>query len=453
MSDGEFKINLRVVFLAVVIICLLGALLLAPQLYDNVLGGSYHITQSPFSGHITARMTPGPYAQLFSDIKVFPVSETFFFTQDEEGGVDAKDSKVDASIEVQFSDGSKCKISGTCRVDLPSDPQQAIELVTKYGYTSQDNLENRLIVQVVRNGLIATANQMTAKESYSDKRLNFISDARDQIIHGIWKTKDLITKEIDPATKQEVTVIRKIPITDDKGIVIREPNPLDGTGVKISQFVIKDFNYEEKVRNQIQDQQKATMAVQTAKAMLLKAEQDKLTVEAEGKAKVMSAQYEEEQKKIRAEVEAQKEREVATIQAQKAVDVATKEKEQALVVANRNKEVAALELDAAKLEKQRQIELGTGEAERKKLVMQADGALEKKLEAWSSAQQVWAAAFKDRKVPSIVMAGSEGGNGVDGDASVFMKMIGLRAAQELSVNMGMMGENAQAQPAPAPTKK
>jgi regulator of protease activity HflC (stomatin/prohibitin superfamily) len=433
-EDKPFKINIRVVMLAVVILSLLAALIMAPQLYENVLGGTYHITQSPLSGHIQARMTPGPYAQMFSNVIVFPVSETYFFTADSEGGAG------DASIEVQFSDGSKCSISGTCRVDLPSDPQKAIELVTKYGYTSQDNLEDRLIVQIIRNGLMATANQMTAKESYSDKRLNFVSDARDQILHGIWKTKDLITKEIDPATKQEVTVIRKIPVTDEKGIVIREPNPLDGTGVSISQFVIKDFKYEEKVRNQIQEQQKATMAVQTAKALLLKAEQDKLTVEAEGKAKVMSAQYEEEQKKIRATVEAQKEQEVAVIQAQKAVDVAQKEKEQAIVVANRNKEVAALELEAAKLEKQRQIELGTGEAERKKLVMAADGALEKKLEAWSASQQVWANAFKERKVPTVVMGGGKDGVGSDTDANTLMQFLGLNAARQLAVDLEMKGQ-------------
>lgn len=431
-SEKPFKINFAVVMTAVVILCLLGALILAPQLYDNVLGGTYHITQNPFTGHITARMDPGPYAQMFANVKVFPVSETFYFTADTEG--DTKDSNGDYSMEVQFSDGSKCKISGTCRVDLPSDPQKAIELVTKYGYASQDLLEDRLIAQIVRNGLIATANQMTSKESYSDKRLNFISDARDQIVHGIWKTKDLVTKEIDPATKQEVTVIRKIPIVDEKGVVIREPNPLEGTGVSISQFVVKDFKYEDRVVAQIQEQQKAVMAVQTAKANLLKAEQDKLTVEAEGKAKVMTAQYEEEQKKIRATVEAQKDQDVAVIQAQKAVDVATKEKEQAIVVANRNKEVAALELDAAKLEKERQIQLGTGEAERKRLIMSADGALEKKLEAWSNANLVWANAFKERKVPGVVMGGKDGA-GSDSDAATFMQILGVKAAHDLSLDM------------------
>lgn len=422
------KINMRIVLIAVVVICLLGACILAPQLYDNVRAGTYHITQNPFTGTITARMSPGPYMQNFAHISVFPVSETFFFTSDNEG------TATDDSIEVQFRDGSKCNIAGTCRVDLPTDPEVAKNLMVKHGYMDQKSIEQRLILQVLRNGLIAAANQMTAKESYADKRLNFISDARDQILHGVWKTKDVVSKELDPITKLEVTVISKVPVTDEHGIVLREPNPLDGTGITLSQFTIKSFNYEEKVKKQIEVQQAAIMAVQTAKANLLKADQDRLTVEAEGKAKVMTAQYEEEQKKIRATVEAEKDREVATIAAQKQVDVAGKEKEQAIISATKEKEVAALQLDAAKLVKQQKIELGTGEAEAKKLVFEADGALGVKAATLVEINKVWAEAFKSRNVPSIVMGGKDGA-GTDSDAATFMQILGIKAAKDLSMDM------------------
>lgn len=417
-----------IVALVVCAICLVGSLIIAPMLYDNVLAGTYHITQNPMTGNIEARLTPGPYAQMFSNITIFPVSETFFFTSDDEGG------KGDTSIEVQFSDGSKCKITGTCRVDLPTNPEQAIALVSKHGYTSQTNLEDRLILQILRNGLMAAANQMTAKESYSDKRLNFVSDARDQILHGVWKTKDVIIKEIDPSTKQEVTVIKKVPITNSEGVVIREPNPLDNTGITLSQFTIKEFNYEEKVKKQIESQQMAIMAVQTAKANLLKAEQDRLTVEAEGKAKVMTAQYEEEQKKIRATVEAKKEREVATISAQKQVDVANKEKEQAIILATKEKEVAVLQRDAALLVKEQKIALGQGEAEAKRLIFEADGALGVKANALIEINKHWADAFKTRPVPSIVMSGKDGVS-TDSDASTLMQLMTMSAAKQLGVDM------------------
>jgi hypothetical protein len=311
----------------------------------------------------------------------------------------------------------------------------------------QKSVEQRLILQVLRNGLVAAANQMTAKESYAEKRLNFISDARDQILHGVWKTKDVISKELDPVTKLEVTVISKVPITDEKGIVVREPNPLEGTGISLSQFTIKSFNYEERVTEQIKVQQVALMAVQTAKANLLKAEQDRLTVEAEGKAKVMTAQYEEEQKKIRATVEADKEKEVAIIAATKQVEVAEKTKQQAIISATQEKEVAALQLDAAKLVKEQKIALGQGEAEAKKLVFEADGALQVKAATLVEINKAWAEAFRSRNVPNIVMGGREGA-GSDNDAATFMQILQTKALKDLSADMTLPKQTTE-----APAKK
>ncbi len=247
-------------------------------------------------------------------------------------------------------------------------------------------------------------------------------------------TKDESTTELDPVTNVNVTKVRKTILVDKDGHPLREKNPLEGTGIHLSNFEIKNFVYEERVQKQIGEQQGALMAVQTSRANAQKAQQDSLTVEAEGKAAVMKAKYEEEQKKVRAEVQAQQEQAVAVINAQKLVDVATKDKEQALVVANRDKEVASLTLDSAKLEKQRQIELGTGEAERKKLVLAADGALAQKLEAWTKSQEVWAAAFAKRAVPSVVTGG---GARTDGDASTMMELIGIKAAKDLALDMGV----------------
>lgn len=194
-------------------------------------------------------------------------------------------------------------------------------------------------------------------------------------------------------------------------------------------------DYEERrVQKQIGEQQGALMAVQTSRANAQKALQDSLTVEAEGKAAVMKAKYEEEQKKVRAEVQAQQEQAVAVIAAQKLVDVAGKDKEQALIAATKDKEVASLTLESAKLEKQRQIELGTGEAERKRLVLAADGALAQKLDAWSKSQEVWANAFAKRAVPSVVTGG---GQHTDGDAAAMMELIGIKAAKDLALDMGV----------------
>lgn len=425
--DNNIK---KVVALTLFVLCLVGSLIIAPQLYENVQAGTYHITQSPFTGVVTARLQPGPYAQFFADVNIFPVSETFYFTKDPEGG------PGDYSIHVQFNDGSLCQISGTCRIDLPRTEDECVKLMTKFGYRNIDQIEDKLILPVIRRAMVLSANQMSAKESYSERRANFIADAWDQIENGIYVTKDQITKEADPVSGQMVTKISKVPVIDSKGVKVREHNPLKGTGITISNFEIKQFMYEQKVQAQIATQQQALMEVQTAKANALKAEQDALTAEAKGKADVMKSKYEKEQEKIKATVDAEKEQAVAVIKAEQLVKVAEKDKEQALIAANKLKEVAVVELEAAKLEKQRTIALAEGQAESKRMILAADNALQYRGELWIKGQEVWANAFKERRVPNVIM-GSKDGSGSDNDIGTFMNLINIKAAKDLAIDLNM----------------
>ncbi len=417
-----------ITFAALFVIVLICTAILAPQLYENVPMGKYHITQSPFTGKIEARMIPGPYMQLFAHVEEFPVSETYEFTEDGgEGGAG------DDSVEVQFADGSLCRIIGTCRVDMPRDSDSAIKLITEHGYRTHSLIEDKLIKQVLRRAMTMEANAMTAKESYSDKRANFVNDAWDQITNGVYVMRDVTRKEPDPISGELVTRTFKEPVLDPNGVKLREANPLKGTGIVLSNFEVKKFVYEAKVLEQISKQQAALMDVQTAKAGALKAEQERLTAEATGKANVMKAKYEKETLKTQAEVIADQEKSVAVTKAQQFVEVASKEKEQALVVAARNRDVALIELEAAKLEKQRQIELATGQSESRRLILQADNALSQKLEAYQAVNKVWAEAFASRKVPGVVMQGGAGGG--DNDVSSFMQILGAKAAKDLALDL------------------
>jgi regulator of protease activity HflC (stomatin/prohibitin superfamily) len=429
---GELKMKTSAMIAIVVFV---GVLLLAavfgPKIGETVDGGTYHVKQAAFSGEMSAVMKPGFYWQNFGEITKFPVSETFYFTHDKEGGAG------DFSIDVMFMDGSKCKLSGTCRVDMPRLNQEAIDLITKHGYRDHDQVETKLLLPTIRRSLVMTANFYSAKESYSNKRGDFLAMAWDQIEKGLYVTKEKHEKGVDDVSGAAITIIKKEVVLNDDGTPMREKNPLDGTGIKLSNFEIKEYLYEERVAQQIKTQQELTMAVQTAMAKAREAEQTKLTSEAQGQADVMKAKYEKETEKMRATVEAEKEKAVAVITAQKLVDIATKEKEQALVVANRNREVSEIELKAAMLEKQRQIELGTGESERRRMVLAADGALTQKLDAFVTAQTVWAAAFKERKVPTMIMGGGSGST--DKDALGMNEMLTLMFAKQMGLNLDLSG--------------
>jgi len=100
---------------------------------------------------------------------------------------------------------------------------------------------------------------------------------------------------------------------------------------------------------------------------------------------------------------------LAVTEAEQKRQVATTEAQQKL-------EVAQLETQAAEQKKLGEILLGEGEAMRRKLVMDADGSLQQKLEAYVTINERYAQAFGNYAgswVPSIVF----GGNNTNGTSS------------------------------------
>jgi hypothetical protein len=222
---------------------------------------------------------------------------------------------------------------------------------------------------------------------------------------------------IDPVTKERTTA-RVVRIKrDSDGNPLRKPNPLQEYNISISQFLLdKDIAYEKGVLDQISTQRDAMMKTVTARAEAQKAEQDRLTAEATGKANVMRAKYEAEVEKETAVVNALREKEVAETNAQRAL------------------EVAKLARQAAEEIKQEQILLGQGESERKRLVIQADGALAQKLATYEAVHANWAAAFATRKVPSTVFGASSGGVGSDSDVQALLQLLTVKTAKDLSLD-------------------
>jgi len=397
------------------IVTLILAIFLGGNIVETNKKGYYQIKQAAFSGKMTARMTPGMYLQAFGDIQTWPIATTFFFTADSEG-----DENDNQSIEVRFNDGSMTNLSGTIRIVMPTSPKQVIELVTKNSYINEKDLMGRLLRPHVRNALRNMANLMSAKESYTDRRAEFISGAWDQIQNGIYQTTTKTTKTIDPLTKEEEDTLVTVVKTDKDGNKLYEKSPMDGLGIEVANFEIKQFLYPKKVNAQIAEQQTAIMGVQTAMANALKAEQDKKTTEEQGKAKVMAARYEKEQIKVQAVVEAQKEKEVAELHALKEL------------------EVAKLQKQAAVFEKQKLILQGEGESTKKRLIMQADGALKQKLNTYEKVMGKFAEEFgKQRWVSEINFTSGNNGkrSGSSNEATALIDLLTVKAAKDLSLNL------------------
>lgn len=428
----KFKMQKGIGLLVFVVIVILFCLAIGPLIIETVEAGKYQICQNIITGNLAPQMKPGPYLRLFGHVSEYPVADTFYFTKDEEGG------KGDWSIHVQFMDGSTCDISGTCRVEYPKTEKEALALLSDHGFRNADDVEERLILPVVRRSLMMSANFITAKESYSDKRAEFISEAWDQIDNGVYVTREQEIKENDIITGQPVTRIRKVKVIDPTtGKVMREKNPLEGLGLSLKNFEIKKFEYSEAVTNQIKAQQEALMGVQTAKANAQKSEQEAISAEAMGKANVMKSKYEKEQEKIKAVVEAEQQKEVAETLAAKEKAVALIEATKKLEVADKDRQTAEIHLKIADLEKQAKVLEAEGESTYKQKVFMADGGLLPKLEALTQINKVWSEAYAQRKVPSVEMSGNSSGSGTDTNTLAFMNVLAIKAMKDLALDMNI----------------
>jgi regulator of protease activity HflC (stomatin/prohibitin superfamily) len=426
-NKGENMPIKKVVTGVIAFVVAIFLLISAGSLVETVDKGTYHITQAAVTGEMGAQKQPGLYAQMFADVTVWPNAETFFFTKDKDS---ADDIDQDLSIEVRFNDGSMARISGTCRITMPVTAQDSIDLVNKFSYTTYKSLQQKAILPVIREAVRNTSNLMSARESYSERRSDFVSMARDQAVNGVYLTEQYSEKVNDPVSGELVTRTYNRIKRGEDGKPIRESNLLNDIGVTLSNFEIKTFEYEQRVIDQIKQQQEAIMAVATAKAQAQRAEQDALTSEAQGKAKVMTAKYQKEEEKVRAEVDAEKEKAVAVKSAEKERDVMALSAEKAKLEAAQIQTLA----DADFYQKEK-------EAAGRKALLLADNALSQKLQAWVQAQGVWAKAFESRKVPSVVMGGSGGtGTGSDSDVQTFMQILGVKAAKDLALDMNIGGQ-------------
>jgi len=189
--------------------------------------------------------------------------------------------------------------------------------------------------------------------------------------------------------------------------------------VKLIQTAISEIPYEDAVEDQIKAQQKARADVQVAIANAIAAEQQTRTKIEQGKQAAAEAQWKQE-----------------AIKAQKVTE-ARQEKEVAETAAAREKEVAKLQKEAAEFTKQRDILLGQGESEKRRLILAADGALERKLETYQAVNAAYAKAIAEYRgnwVPQTVMGGA--GQQVNG-ASALVDLLTAKTARDLSIDLGV----------------
>lgn len=385
-----FSIILTAIICTVFVCC-------AGMIFETNNFGNYQIKQAALTGEITAHNEAGLYYQGFGSITTYPVSEDVDFE--------------DNGLQVRFNDGSIAKVKGTVKFKLPTNEEKQKEL--HRDYANYKNVERDLIVRNVAEALSNTATYMVAEDSYAAGRAIFSDLAMQQLKDGIFKTSTKTVEVTDTdGTKFKKKEIRVV-YDEDGNPIIQKKSLLKHYGIEILQFVVNDFEYDEKINELIARKKDAEQNKVVAMANAEKAKQDAITAEEQGKARIAEA---------RANAEVEKATEVTN--AQKVAEIAK-------IKANQEKEVARLAAEQAKFEAEKIKAQGEAEAYAAKKKVEAGLTPREKAEFDRDTKIGIAKALASVQFPArMVVSGS--GNG--GNVNPF-EAIGLQSLYNLSEKM------------------
>ena len=312
MKKGKRSQRTKIV-IAVVGLAAIVFLAIAARLFETNDQGYYQVKQAFVSGTMSVRMQPGTYGQWLGKIETYKANATVGFGHEQEGDVSANLG----AIKVIFNDGSKADISGLIRIQLPRTVEQMTNLKLEFA-AGYDHFIASGIVPIVENAVKLGANLRSAQDAYTTLAL-FQQSVQDQLENGIYVTHSE-RKEITNATGD--TEVRQVTvITEDKnGNYLRQPNRLQELGCDITSCVIDVPKFDQTVEDMIAKRKDEAMKTELAKQAALRAQQDAITAEEQGKADVAKEKYVKEVELIAATTKAREQFEVAQFAAKEALE-------------------------------------------------------------------------------------------------------------------------------------
>lgn len=363
------------------------------------------------NGDLAAFTEPGPKAQWFGNVTKYPRRDVYSFSNSIACSQQDKDGYP--PFKLQFNDGGVGDMCGSLQWEMATKPEQLFRL--QKDYASVTAISQQLIRAALNNAIYFAGPTMSSIESTAERKSELLQYIDDQLRNGIYQVETRSEKQKDEITGIEKTVRVVVILRDKAGLPLRSAqSTLHEYGLQINQLAISEIHYDDAVKGQIKARQDSINSVQLSIANARRAEQEKLTAEAQGAAKAATAKWAQE--------------------VIKATEV-TKAEQQ--------RDVARLAKDAAEFTKQEQILLGQGEAERKRLVMSADGALDKKLEAIVEINKLYAAAIQNYKgnwVPNVVMGGTNMAGAAGNQGLALVDLLTVKTARDLGMDMSVAGK-------------
>lgn len=364
----------------------------------------------------------------------------YYITVSHTTDIEADGSSINGPYNVRMSDNWTGDVTETTRFGIPQDPEQFLKMARDF--RSPERLISTTLKPSVTTAIDTVANMFTMEQYYSGQmRDQFKTEFKDTLIKGQPKVQ-MVQKEVvnpDPAqaaasdsaiaqdtssvgdTTIMITVAEKV--LDGNGKEIRTMPEYLQYGIQVSSAILEKIDADPAFEEQQKKRKDAVSRRVIAKEQRLEQEEQRLLEIANGDTEIAKRQAEAKTEQIQLTTEAETQKKLAVTKAEQ-------QREEARVA----KETAQIDLERAKIDAQAVTVAADAEAYAKKAILEADGALAQKLNAWIEAQKVWATAAAQIKVPTTVI----GGNGTSGNAlgtvDTFMSMLMVKTAKDLQVD-------------------
>ena len=348
-----------------------------------------------------------------------------------------------ATIEafpIVFLGNVDAKVESSARFRLPSGDQF---LKIAQEYRNPENFIKTALVPAIKETLQATASLMSADDYYAGARSEFAAEFENQLNDGLYliKRKEIRgprghlpsqTAILQAGTEQgnfgdnNASQFVTEKVMDSKGIPVRKQQQFRKYGVEVVEARITNVDPNPQYKQRMVKVQQALAELAVARQNRLKEEEEKLLVTARGEKEVEARRQETLRDQIEQTTQAETEKQLAVINAER-------EKQRAEI----EKQTAELLRDKASITAQATKITADAEAYARKAVIEADGALQPKLDALVQINKVWAEAASQAPVPGVMMGGS--GNGASAsrqdEIGQLMGILATKAARDLSLDM------------------
>lgn len=419
--------NKRLGVIAVLTVMVLGITIgLFNGMVDRNDDQNWQVVQS-VGGDLDVKSNPGWYLANFAKVFTWPK---------------ASDTESFSDIRVTFNDGGNATLNGNFRYRLPMTNDQRLtfnrEFGTGDGASSMENV-HAAVESHLKNCFKTAGPMMSGSEHQSARKGEFYQTVLGQFENGLYQTErvEVQLKDQTDENGEAITVwATKIILGEDGTPLIKEKSPLAQYGLEITQFSIGDTEYDDATLRQFAAKKEAYLQIENNKAQRQQMVEERLMIEERGRKDKAEVEAIALKDKAQAVIEAQKRVELAEASARQAEEQkkqalveAARDKESGVIAAEKLRDIAALNLEAEKLNAEAVKIAAAAEEER---IAKAGAITEEKrilAEIERETKIGVAKALATVKVPSTYVAGGAGASGAGGDAGGnLMNLILLRAA-------------------------